>query len=240
MFQGTKEITTQQARTISATRQEALGAIGRGADGRLYRYGRAGAVNLAAGKVVVSKAVVANHQNMAVVAAVVAGATTITATLGGTAATEHQYAGGEVTINDSTGAGINYKVKGNSAQSATSGVVKIYLAEPVVVALATTSKASLNVHAGDGVIVSPSAVAHVPYGVPNVAVTALYYAWFQYQGRCSVLSDGVITKGAGAILSDAVDGAVEIEVAATVTTRVGRAIEATVDAKYYEIKLELL
>lgn len=239
MFQGTKEITMQQARTISSTRQEALGTIGRGADGRLYRYGRAGAVNLAAGKLTVSKAVVTNHTNMAVVSGA-AGATTIVATLGGTAVTEDQYAGGEVTINDSTGAGVNYKVKGNSAQTSTSGNVKIFLAEPIIVALTTSSKATLNVNAGDGVIVSPSAIAHVPYGVPNVAVTALYYAWFQFQGRCSVLSDGVIGKGSGAIISDAVDGAVEVEVAGTVTKRVGTAIEATVDAKYYELKLELV
>lgn len=240
MFLGVKEITMQQARSISSTRNESLGQIAVASNGRLYRYGRAGAVDLAAGKLVVGKAQVANHVNLAVQTAAAIGATTLKLTLGGTAATEDQYAFGSATVNDSTGAGISYAVKGNGAQTSTTGVVTVYLAEPLTVALTTSSKVSLNVNAGDGVIVSPSAVAHVPYGVPNVAVTAAYYAWFQFQGRCSVLSDGVIGKNSGAIISDAVDGAVEVEVAGTVTRRVGTAIEATVDAKYYAIKLELI
>lgn len=239
MFTGTKEITMQEARKTSATRNEALGTIGR-AGGKLYRYGRAGAVDLAAGKLVVTKARVANHANMAVAVAAAIGATTVKATLGGTAATEDQYAGGILTVNDSTGAGVTYAVKGNGAQSSTSGTVIVYLAEPLTVALTTSSKVTLDVNPGDGVVISPAAVAHVPYGVPNVAVTAAYYAWFQYQGYCSVLSDGVIGKGSGAIISDAVNGAVEVEAAGTVTRRVGTAIEATVDAKYYPVKLELV
>jgi len=48
----------------------------------------------------------------------------------------------------------------------------------------------------------------------------------------SILSDGAITKNAGAIASDATAGAVEIEVAGTVTQRVGYAPELTVTTEY--------
>lgn len=51
--------------------------------------------------------------------------------------------------------------------------------------------------------------------------------------------EGGVTKGVGAILSDAVAGAVEIEVAASVGARVGVAPEATVDTEYRLINLTI-
>lgn len=229
-------VTAQELRTQSSTRLHRLGRLFVDQEsGKAYRYGRAGAVNLAAGKLTVGKAHVANHVNIAVVSGAQFG-TVVVATVGATAATADQYAGGTLTVNDSTGAGVTLRVKGNSAATS-SGTITIYLAEALPLALTTSSKVSLNVNLYDGVIVSPSAVAHVPAGVPNIAVTAAYYAWFQTKGRCSVLSDGIIGKGSGAIISDAVDGAIEVEVAGTVTARVAKAVEATVDAKYYAVDL---
>ncbi len=239
MFEGQIDVAAQDLRTTSSTRQHKLGTLGRASRGRQYRYGRAGAVDLAAGKLVTTAAVVANHQNIAVLTGAI-NATIVTATLGATAATADQYAGGTLTVNDSTGAGIDYAIKGNKA-AASSGAITIYLetTEPLKVALTTSSKVSLNTNDFDAVVISAGAVALKAVGVPNVAVTAAYYAWFQTKGRCSILSDGVIGIGSGAIISDAVNGAVEVEVAGTVTQRIGTARQATVDAKYYPIDLRL-
>ena len=113
------------------------------------------------------------------------------------------------------------------------------MSEGVATALTTSSKVSLTTNPWADTIIAAGAVALFCNGAPNVAVTAASYYWSQTGGIASILSDGVITKGAGAILSDAVNGAVEVEVAGTVTQRVGTAIEATVDAKYYPIYMTL-
>lgn len=229
----------QDIRTTSTVKGGApLGAYGGTPDGRIYRWGLAGGVDLAPGKVVVAPAITSNHTNIVVAAAVAVEAYTVTATLGATAATADQYAGGFLTVNDAAGEGITYLIEGNSAADA-SGVVTVQLAEPVKVALTTSSEVTLHVNPMANVVIAPGAVAHQAVGVPNVTVDDADYAWFQVKGYCSVLSDGVITKGAGAILSDAVNGAVEVEVAGTVTQRIGTAPEATVDTEYRTINLSL-
>lgn len=228
----------QDFRDISSTKQLRLGQKAETVDGRVYRYALNGAVALAPGKICVAAAHVANHVNQAVNEAAAVGADRVKVTLGATAATADQYADGYLAINDAAGEGINYLVQGHPAiGSAGSGYIS--LDDNIKVALTTSSEYSLIANPWSAVIVAPNAVAHRAVGVPNVAVTAAYYGWLQTKGDCSVLSDGVITKGAGAILSDAVAGAVEIEVAATVTNRVGRAPEATVDTEYRLIDLSI-
>jgi hypothetical protein len=66
MFTQRLSVTQQDAWKVSATPLHELGSIVETAEGRVYRYARAGAVNLAAGKVNVSPAKVANHTNIAV------------------------------------------------------------------------------------------------------------------------------------------------------------------------------
>lgn len=232
-------ISNQDVRTTSSTQNGTnLGAYAGTPDGKIYRYGLAGAVNLSPGKIVVTPAVVANHQNRTTTAAAI-GAFSVSLNIGATAMTLDQYKDGYLTVNDATGEGISYLVEGNAASSG-SAAVEVALAEPVKVALvASTSEATLHVNPFASVIISPSAVAHHAVGVPNVSITAANYGWFQVNGYCSVLADGVIGKGSGAILSDAVDGAVEVEVAGTVTQRVGTAVEATVDTEYRTIDLKM-
>lgn len=228
----------QDFRDISSTKQLRLGQKAETVDGRVYRYALNGAVALAPGKICVAAAHVANHVNQAVSEAAAVGADRVKVTLGATSATADQYADGYLTINDAAGEGINYLVQGHPAiGSAGSGYIS--LDDNIKVALTTSSEYSLIANPWSAVIVAPNAIAHRAVGVPNVAVTAAYYGWLQTKGDCAVLSDGVITKGAGAILSDAVAGAVEIEVAATVTNRVGRAPEATVDTEYRLIDLSI-
>jgi hypothetical protein len=234
------QLEAQDVYETSSTKVHELGAKAVTSGGRVYRYAQAGAVNLAAGKVTVTPAKVSNHTNIAVAAAAALGATEVSVTLGATAATADQYVDGFLVVIDSTGAGQTMRIRGHVA-IASGGTGSIYLKEPLQVALTTSSKVSLVYNPWASTVISPNAtgVSQVCNGVPNVAVTAAYYYWSQTGGIASVLSDGVIAKGAGAILSDAVDGALETEVAGTVTQRVATAPEATVDAKYYPLYLTL-
>lgn len=241
MISGYIQIAPSDARTTSATKNGVLlGTKAVTRDGKVYRWSLNGAVALAEGKTTTGVARVANHTNLALAStsSIAVGSTKITVTLGGTAATADQYADGYATINDGAGVGQSFLIVGNSAQASTSGTVDLYLAEPVTVALSvSTTKVTLTPNPNAGVVVTPAVVTNPIVGVPNVPVAAASYFWAQTRGHASVLSDGIITRGAGAIPSDAVIGAVEIEVAATVVYRVGVALDATVDAKYYGLSL---
>ncbi len=228
----------QDVRTISSVQAGGvIGSVGGTPDGRIYRYALAGATTLDPGKVQIAAPAAANHLNRTGTATAV-GETNVTFTLGATAATADQYRDGYLVVNASTGAGIMYRIEGHSAV-ASAGSITVSLSESIKVALTTSSKVSLISNQCTGLIVSSSAVAFQATGVPNVSITNANYGWVQTTGYCSVLSDGIIGKGSGAIISDAVAGAVEVEVAATVTQRVGTAVEATVDAEYRALKLSL-
>lgn len=237
MFTQRVSLTAQGPRAISATKVHDLGTIAETADGRVFRYSLAGAVNLAAGLVNISPAKVANHTDIAVAEAAAIGARRVKVTLGATAATADQYADGYLVVRDSTGVGCAYRIEGNPViGSAAAGYIE--LAEGVAIALTTSSKVSLVVSPWASSIVHSTSVAFFANGTNNVAVTAANYYWSQTGGMASVLSDGAITKGAGAIIGT-VAGALAIEVAASVTQRVAIAPELTVTAKYDPLYLIL-
>lgn len=238
MFTQRISLSAQDARKVSTTKLHDFGTVAETADGRVYRYSRAGGSNLAAGLVNTTTAKVANHTNIAVATAASVGDRQVNVTVGATAVTQGQYDGGFLVVNDSAGVGCAYRIAGTPVIGS-GGTGIIQLAEAVATALTTSSKVSLSYNPFDQAIVSASAVALFATGSNNVAVASGSYFWTQTQGVASVLSDGIITKAAGAIVSDAVAGAVEIEVAASVNQRVGTALEATVDAKYYPIFLTL-
>lgn len=241
MFTQRLSLTNQDARKVSSTQLHRLGSIAETADGRAYRYSSNGAVNLAAGLVNVTAAKVTNHTNNAVATAAAVGDRQVNITLAGaTATTSGQYDGGYLVVNDSAGVGCAYRIAGTPV-IAGSGTGYIQLAEGIATALTTSSKVSLQYNQWALSIVHPgSTSALFCNGTNNVAVTASYFYWSQTQGEASVLSDGIIGKGSGAILtSNAVAGALLVEGTSTVTQRVGVAVEATVDTKYYPVNLTL-
>lgn len=239
MFTQRVSLTAQDARKVNTTKVHDLGTIAETADGRVYRYSRAGGSNLAAGLVNTSTARVTNHTINSVATAAAVSARSVNITLAGaTATTQGQYDDGFLTVIDSAGVGSAYRIEGTPVIAA-SGTGVIQLAEGIATALTTSSKVSLTYNPWDLAIVSASAVALFCNGTNNVAVAASSYYWSQTQGIASVLSDGVIGKGSGAILSDAVNGALEVEVAGTVTQRIGTAPDPTVDTKYYPIYMTL-
>jgi len=219
-------VVEQELNTLSATQQGALGVEANTIDGRVYRYGLAGASTLAIGKLTQAPLGVANHQNLVVPTAsnVAVGSMSITVTLAGTAVTANQYAGGYLQVFDGAGAGQNILIKGHSAQASTTGNVVINLYDPITTAIvAGNSKVSLAVHPMTNIIISDAsgtAVTDVFTGVPDIAVTAANYGWFQVKGVTNVLIDGTPAVGSG-VIQGTTAGAVAVEAATTVTTRIG-------------------
>lgn len=241
MLTGPQQISSNDWGVITSSQNSPLGTAAGTADGRVFRYGLAGASALAVGKLAQQSAVVANHVVQSVQAAAALGATQVSITIGATAATANQYAGGYLTIQDSVGAGSSYLVAGNAA-AASSGTLVVTLAEPLTLALTTASKCSLNAHPYASMIIGQaSGTTTVNYitGVPGIAVTAANYGWFQVEGITAVLCDGTPAAGTGVIVGS-VAGSVAVEVAGTLTPRLGVVYgSAGVDTKYTAINLAI-
>lgn len=233
-------LSNQDARVVSATQLHVVGTVAEDAVGRVFRYAQNGAVALAGGLATVTPAKVANHTNIAVAAAAAVGSRTVSVTLGATATTQDQYKDGFLVVNDAAGVGLAYRIVGCPV-IVSAGTGTITLAEGISTALTTSSKVTLTYSPWSAQIVHPGgASTFVCGGDTDTAVAAGSYYWSQTAGITSTLSDGIIAKGTGAILTaNAVPGALATEAAASVTQRVGFAVEATVDTKYYPVFLTL-
>lgn len=244
-FTGPIQITQQEANVVSTSKLHKLGTVGFTADGRKYRYALNGAVALVAGKTINAIAKVANHTTQTVQAAAAVGVTTVSVTVGATITTQDQYVDGYLVAKDTSalGAGTAYHIAGNSSQVAGGGTVTVFLQEPIVTALTTSSIVSFVYNPWTSVVVAPAAAAEIVVGVPQLAVAAStatvnQFFWAQTGGMASVLSDGVIGKGSQAIQSASVIGAATVEGTSAVTQRLGWAPEATVDTKYDPLYLQ--
>lgn len=239
-FSAPLQLEAQDVFEISSTKLHNLGTLARTPSGKLYRYTLNGAVDLAAGLAVITPARVTNHTEQAVAAAAI-GADQVTVTVGATAVTTDQYIDGQLTVVVAPGIGQSIRIRGHTTVSSGGGAITVYLAEPLKVALTTSSKVSLVYNRQASVIVHPgSSSSYQCAGVTNMPVTAAYYFWAQTAGEVSVLSDQITAKAAGVILTpNAVAGAVTVEATTTVTQRLGYAPEATVDAKYYPVVLTI-
>jgi hypothetical protein len=220
-FTGPLQLASQDIYKISTTKLQRLGSQGATRDGRLFRYGLAGAVTLAPGKINQIPAVVANHQNVAVQTASVVGDSTLAVTLGATAATVDQYADGFVIGYDASGVGQTLQLTGNPA-IASSGTGTLFLSDPVAIAQTTSGKVNLELNSWAGALVyATGATTEFCNGVTNVSLTAANYGWFQTRGEAAVLGNGSITKGSGVVPGQTTAGSVDIEATGTITQRVG-------------------
>lgn len=239
------QIMGQDIYQISATSTgEGHGQTATTPDGRTFSYASAGAVNLAAGKLTQSVALTANYVTRTLTTAVAAGSKQVSVPLG-TTATTNAFGAYWLIVTDGTGAGQGaYKIMGNTAATAgNSNTTVLTLRQAVNVALDTTSVVGIYPNEQSAVVVSDHTAAPlIPIsGVPTVAVTATYSFWNQTGGYTSLLSDdtSVVTKNVGGIASNTVDGAVEIEVTGTISTRIGFAPELMVANKYSPFILTL-
>lgn len=243
MLRAQLQVTDQDARSISATKgQEYHGQVAHTVDGRAYVYATAGASNLAAGLMTIAPATTANHIVQTGTANAV-GTTSVTYTVGATAAAANLYASGYFAVQDTATTGINtYRIKSNTVVASGGGSITVALFddEGLTVATTTASKFSLYPSPFNFTIVAPGdSSAYQSSGVPNVAVTATYSYWSQTAGYTTVLSDGIVAKNVSAILSPSVSGAVVTDATTGIVTRVGYAPEATVSTKYNPVVLTI-
>lgn len=211
------------------------------ADGREVTLVSVGASDIAAGLLVQSSAQVADHENLTVTAFTPASVqfgtpATVVATLGATAATANQYAGGFLVVNDGTGVGQTLRISANTAALGGASVT-IQLEDAPVVDLDNTSVVSLLANLYSNVIVNPASATGTPVGVTLYASNAGEYVYIVSKGIVSCLADGVVPVGSAISSSNAVAGAYEAGVIAQ--GFVGRAIELSVDTKNAAIFVDL-
>lgn len=228
----------QDIHQISSVQQGALGLVGETKDGRVFRYGLAGASDLAIGKLAMQAAPVGNHQKITVAGS--AGDLQATVTLGATAVAQDEYKDGYLLGYSGTGAGQVARIRTHGV-IALSTAGTMFLAEPLTTTFASTPLATL-VHNPfwKQVIADHTATTNKVTGVPIITVTAANYAWFQTKGVAAVLTNGTPAAGTGAILSATTDGALDVEGTSAVTERVGVFMDLTsVSTKYNAVYLDI-
>lgn len=232
-FTGTMQLSTQDVYRVSTTKLMPLGTQGATKDGRLFRYGLAGAVTLAPGKVNQIPAVVSTHQNIAVFAAAAVGDQQIQVTLGATnATTANQYDDGYVVVYDASGVGQTLRIAGTPILSAsTSGPFP--LGDPIATAITTSGKVNLEQNMWSAALVyATGATTLLCNGVVNVSLPATNYGWFQTRGTAAVLTNGTIAAGSGVVPGQTTAGSVDIETTSTLTQRIGLQQQTGTSTKY--------
>lgn len=233
MFTGPAQLSTQDVGKVSTTKLMPLGTQGATRDGRLYRYGLAGAVTLAPGKINQIPAVISTHQNIAVFAAAAVGDNVLQVTLGATnATTAGQYDDGYVIGYDASGVGQTLRIAGTPVLAA-SASGPFQLGDPIITAMTTSAKVNLEQNPwSGGLVYATGATTEFCIGVTQISLPATNYGWFQTRGPAAVLTNGSITKGSGVIPGQTTAGSVDIEATGTITQRVGLQLQTGTSTKY--------
>lgn len=223
------------------------------ADGRELVLVQNGGTALVSGVLVQSPASIgANHTGLTLSTAVI-GATTISVTMGGTACTANQYAGGFLVVSAGTGIGQTLRIQSHPAGTS-SAVVVFTLEDGLSVATLTSdSKGSLTLpqygsskgtdFTTSGVVVCPTTltgrvIGATFYPIPASSTTVLSYGFIVKNGAVGVLNDSTTAIGLDLMPSASVAGAVVTYVVAT-KTRVGTATVAGENTKVQMITLQL-
>jgi hypothetical protein len=188
----------QEAFVSSSRAYHALGQPAVTADGRFFRYCRAGASALVVGNALQSRVEDTDHDDITVRAtAVGATALLITTGSGSGALDANEYAGGWAAIDTTPGLGYFYKIAGHDAIAAsTNGELVLADNETVQVALTSSSKITLVANPYDKVIQHPVTTATgITVGGCIYPIAANEYGWIQTGGPGAALIAG--TPGAG-------------------------------------------
>jgi hypothetical protein len=209
-------------------------------DGREVTLVLNGGTALASGVLVQDAAIVPNHQNIAVTAYRAYSANgnvpaRVTVTLGATAATANQYAGGFVVVNDNAGEGQTLRIASHPA-ALSGGSLAITLEDGPNTAITTASEVCLLPAHGANVIVQPTTVTGAQVGVTLCPIAAAAYGFVVSRGIVSCLAQGAIGVGLGLSIGS-VAGAVAV--AAATTARLGFAAQAGVDTEYRAVYINI-
>ena len=183
-------------KVTNTTKKRSLGTILELPDGREFKYVLNGSGAITSGNLTSSAAMIGNHDMDLTTAAASVGDTSITVTLGGTAATEDQYADGYIYTNDGTGEGQIYRIASNpAADSSATLAVTLASNDAVSVALDSTTESGLAVNPYSGIVVSPTSVTNRTLGVTATDIAANAYGFVQTKGLASVLVSGTVVAG---------------------------------------------
>lgn len=192
------------------TQLHPLGTKGISKDGRIFRYGQAASTAIATGKLCVSPALTANHEDNAFAAAGAVGDKTVSITLGATATTANEYDEGFLIIQDDTGEGHAHRIVSLPA-TASGGTASVVISPGLIEATTTSTTVTLvrNPHR-DVVIATGGTQTSIPVGVTPVAFAVDEYGWFQTGGWCAVLQSGTNTPTGGepVTIGEATNGSV--------------------------------
>lgn len=221
-----------------------LGTRGCCADGRVYRYVKAGAVDLIAGTVVQSAAPPAGQLTKAIntTSAVAVGATALTVTCASSVAAGF-YNDGYLVVASGAGQGYIYTIINHPAVSTgASGIFTLYDEDKLVVAVTITSTVTLMPNKYSGVIVLPATTATgVIVGVATYVIAAGAYGWVQTWGPCAV--QGADTTAIGALVYGpaTASGQASGYTATTLLTgqTIGRLMQANVAAQWVAVDLTI-
>ena len=183
-------------KVTNTTKKRSLGTILELPDGREFKYVLNGSGAITSGKLTSSAAMIGNHDMDLTTAAASVGDTSITVTLGGTAATKDQYADGYIYTNDGTGQGQIYRIASNpAADSSATLAVTLASNDAVSVALDSTTESGWAVNPYSGIVVSPTTVTNRTLGVTATDIAANAYGFVQTKGLASVLVSGTVVAG---------------------------------------------
>lgn len=212
------------------------------ADGReVILVSTAAATTVAPGLLYQDAAIVPNHQDLTVTAYQAYSANgnvpaKVTVTLGATAATANQYAGGFLVVNDNAGEGQTLRIASHPAADS-AGSLAVTLEEGASVTITTASQVCLIPAHGADIIINPTTITGAQVGVGLYTIAASSYGFLVSKGLTSALSAGAIGVGLGISASGSVAGA--FAVAAATTARLGYASQAGVDTEYRTLFVDL-
>ena len=178
-------------------------------DGRVYYYGQTDGAQTA-GAICQSAVGIANHDMDLATNTASAGDKSVTVTVGGTAATEDQYADGYLYINDGTGQGHNYKIRQHDAiDSSGSGAINLMDGDAIIVGFEAATIAGLAKNPYKDFIVFPTTGTGHPVGVAPTDFDDDDYGWLQTWGPAAVLCDVAFVVGNHVRVSDNTAGSGE-------------------------------
>jgi hypothetical protein len=182
----------------SSVQYHALGTIAEDNFGRIFRYGRAGAVALVAGNCLQAAAQITEHQNMTPSAAAVDDRS-ISVTPGAVSGAADLYAGGMAIIDTTPGLGYSYPVKTHLAITAsTAFVIQIAPGAQIQVALTTSSRVTLVANPWKNVIQSPvTTLTNAVVGVCTYPLAINEYGWIGRNGLFGTLMNSGTAAAVG-------------------------------------------
>lgn len=207
------------------------------------------ATTVAPGKVYQNAANVAAHTNIAVTAFTAYSANgnvpaKVTVTLGATAVTANQYAGGFVTGSDGTGEGQTVRIASHPAADASATLAITLEESPTVAFIASDSEVTLIAPDGKDIIITPTTTStSTPTGVGLYAIPASSYGFLVTKGITTALADSTNPVIGNAIAASKITaGAVgSVSYAGNVLTDsvIGTALVTGVSTEYRPIYVNL-